>query len=547
MAKNTLKRLLGLVLSTVLVTSVLSGCGNEVKESSEKPDTTSETTVVSSEVSSEVTEEFSYPIDTKETLTWWGDLNSNVSKKATSLNETPLAAALQEATGVEVEYIHPPSGQAKDQLGILIGSGELPDIIQYSWMNYTGGVNAVLGDVIVDLTEAIDKWAPNLKKYLEEHPEVDRLVKTDDGRYYGFPMIQGADKLLTYQGIIVREDWLKKVKMDVPETIDDWYNVLSAFKNDLGVDTPLVPLRLHYNNGFLGAWGINNTFFVDEGVIKYGPYEPAYKDALETFAQWHAEGLFGNEFATMDSTTLKAKILNSEVGAFIGSIGGNMGSYIPALQEINPEANLVAAPSAVLNEGVTPEFGQRAAYFTGNTCSITTSCENLELAVRLLDYGYSEEGHMLYNFGIEGESYEMINGYPTYTEEILNNSEGLAIGAAMAQYTRAPYQGPFVQDVRYIEQYYTLPQQVEALEVFSATNMKEHLLPTLSFTTEETNELAEITSNITTHVDEMTLKYIMGMKDFANYDTEYTEVLEKYGVKQALEIYNAAYQRYLAK
>lgn len=547
MAKNTLKRLLGLVLSTVLVTSVLSGCGNEVKESSEKPDTTSETTVVSSEVSSEVTEEFSYPMDTDEALTCWVELNGNVAKAATSLNDTKLATALQEATGIEIEFIHPPSGQAKDQLGILIGSGELPDIIGYKWVNYTGGVNAVLGDTIVDLTEAIDKWAPNLKKYLEEHPEIDRMVKTDDGRYYCFPFVQDQDKLLTFQGIIVREDWLNKINMDVPETIDDWYQVLSAFKNELGVDTPLVPLSLHYNNGFLGAWGITNSFYVDAGEVKYGPYETAYKDALETFAQWHAEGLFGNEFATMDSATMKTKILNSEVGAFVGSIGGNMGSYIPALQELDPNANLVAAPSAVLNEGDTPEFGQKGAYFTGSGYTITTSCKNLELAVRFLDYGYSDEGHMLYNFGIEGESYEMVNDYPTYTDEIMNNSQGLAVGAAMAQYTMAPYQGPFVHDVRYIEQYYTMPQQVEALEVFSATNMKEHLLPTLSFTTDETNELAEITNNITTHVDEMTLKYIMGMKDFANYESEYTAVLEKYGVERLLEIYNAAYQRYLAK
>ena len=78
--------------------------------------------------------------------------------------------------------------------------------------------------------------------------------------------------------------------------------------------------------------------------------------------------------------------------------------------------------------------------------AITTSCKDVETAARLLDYAYSEEGHMLFNFGVEGESYTMVDGYPTYTDKILNNPEGWPLAQSLAAYIRGNYNGPFVQD-----------------------------------------------------------------------------------------------------
>ena len=60
------------------------------------------------------------------------------------------------------------------------------------------------------------------------------------------------------------------------------------------------------------------------------------------------------------------------------------------------------------------------------------SVTGTQLAAKVLDYGYSEKGRMLYNFGIEGESYEMVDAYPKYTEKIINNPDGLSMTEALA-------------------------------------------------------------------------------------------------------------------
>ena len=69
---------------------------------------------------------------------------------------------------------------------------------------------------------------------------------------------------------------------------------------------------------------------------------------------------------------------------------------------------------------------------------------------------------MLVNFGIEGLTYNMVDGYPKYTDMIYNNPDGLTISQAMAYYMRTAINGPFIQDPRYLEQI-TLSQLREAI------------------------------------------------------------------------------------
>ena len=62
----------------------------------------------------------------------------------------------------------------------------------------------------------------------------------------------------------------------------------------------------------------------------------------------------------------------------------------------------------------------------------------------------------------------MIDGYPTYTDQILNNPEGWSVAQSLSAYIRGNYNGPFVQDIRYLEQYYTLENQRETPTVWAA-------------------------------------------------------------------------------
>ena len=124
---------------------------------------------------------------------------------------------------------------------------------------YPGGAAKAIEDgVIIETTDYLDKYAPNLKSYLENHPNIDKIVKTDVGQYYSFPAIQGDDFLLTYTGLILRKDWLDELGLDVPETIDEWETVLTAFKEKKGAAAPITYEDSLFKNSssFLGAYGI---------------------------------------------------------------------------------------------------------------------------------------------------------------------------------------------------------------------------------------------------------------------------------------------------
>src|SRR5699024_5275242 len=115
----------------------------------------------------------------------------------------------------------------------------------------------------------------------------------------------------------------------------------------------------------------------------------------------------------------QSKFLGESAGIVFGSGGSGIGVYLPGLQEKNPQSNVTAIRYPVENKGDIPKFtDETQLYSTAGSAAISANSKNKELAARFLDYSYSEEGYMLNNFGIEGESYEMKDGYPTYTDTI---------------------------------------------------------------------------------------------------------------------------------
>lgn len=480
--------------------------------------------------------------DGPQKLTYWVPLNPNAAMSVSDYGETPFAQELQKKFNVEIEYQHPPQGQEAEKFNIMISMGELPDIIEYSWMNYPGGPAKAMADNVIQELNLAEK-APNLYAYAQANPDVDKLMKTDDGKYFSFPFIRGDRSLQTSAGLMIRKDWLDSVGLAVPETIDEWGEALRAFRDQKGAKYPIsYSLSSATWGAFVGAYGTTDGLYLDNGTVKYGALEPGYKEFLAKLNEWYEEGLIASDFSTMDSKTLDSNILNGLSGAASGSVGSGLGRWMSAAKE--PGYQLVAAPYPVLEKGQKPEFGQMQLRTPGTHTAISRDCKNVDLAMKILDYGYSEEGQMFYNFGIEGESYEMKDGYPTYMEVITNNPDGLSMSAAMARYIQAYNEGPFIQDKRYMDQYASLPEQKDAVQIWSDTNMEDHLLPNISLLPEESEVMAKKINAVDTYKNEMVTKFIMGIEPIENYDAFVSE-LKNRGITEYLELMQQAYQRYL--
>lgn len=539
------RRSFSVALAAVLLTAALAGCGGGQGNGNEGTGTAGSGTAPAGE--------FSYPVETDKVLTYWTGLSTNVSPNYANLGDTPFAEELMKQTGIKIEFQHPAAGQETEQFNLMIASGELPDLIEHSWLSYPGGPEKAIADGnIIALNEVFARYSPNISAYLAENPHIDKMIKTDKGNYYVYPFIRGDKELLPTIGLILRKDWLEDLSLEVPTTIDEWHTVLTSFKEEKGATAPFSfefsMAALNQENPFAYAYGTKKDFYVGEdGKIHFGAAEEGYKNFLDMFSRWYAEGLIDPDIATVNLDQISAKMTNGSSGASIGWAGSRMGVWINAALASDPGYMLVAAPYPTLNKGDSPKMGQIENPYTNAGCvAITTQCREVELAARFLDYSYGEKGHMLFNFGVEGESYNMIDGYPTYADEVLRNPAGWPVAQSLSAYIRGNYNGPFVQDKRYLEQYYLIDEQKEAYKIWMRTEAEKYKVPPITPTEEESREYATIMNEINTYRDEMTLKFIFRQESLDSFDN-YVNTMKGMGLERALEIQNAALDRYNAR
>lgn len=483
----------------------------------------------------------------KITLTMWAPTYGHIAATATNMGELEIYQELEKRTGIHIEFQHPPEGQTQESLNVMLASGELPDMIEYEWLHFPGGPETALeSGFILKLNDLIDKHAPNLKKYYAENPDVEKMVKTDNGTHYVFPGIKSS-RSQVFWGPIIRKDWLDDLNLEVPTIIDEWYTALKGFKEEKGATSPFTVDKVYSigsNFGdFSGAYGVKKGFYQVDGKVVFGDIQPEFKEFLATMKKWYDEGLLDPDFAVNDNKAVDAKITSGQAGAVCTFASGGLSKYSRAMKEKDPSVELVAAPYPTLREGEVPRFGQLDNKYNGYGCvAITTSCKQPEIAAKWLDYAYGEEGHMLFNYGIEGVSYNMIDGNPVFTDLVLNHPNGYTVKQAVGRYTRAGGNGPFVEDPRSANP--NTPEiEKKANELWSRTEAAKYNLPPITPSAEESKEFATIMNEINTYKDEMFVKFIMGMEPLENFD-KYVEQIKKMNIQRAIDIYQAALERY---
>ncbi len=484
------------------------------------------------------------------TLTYFWDMDAKASMSMKSYKEIACFQEAEKAAGVNIEWMHPPAGQGTEQFNLMMGSQEFPDLVYWGWRTVSGGpVKAIEDGSILKLNDIIDDYAPNFKAVLEANPDWNKDAILDDGSLYMFPFIRGDENLRIPDAFQIRKDWLDELQLEIPKTIDDWYTVLTAFKkNDMNQngdsndELPFVSAGLGKLMNFARAWGITNGFYTSGDKVKYGPVQTEYEDFLKTMAKWYKEGLIDPDFAVTDGDSFDAKVSGSLGGSYHGAIFGAMGRFTQSVRSNQPKFELAGVPFPIGPAGKSYGYMDPAVLSSGT--AIMSSCKHVEEAARYLDYGYSEKGHMTFNFGIEGESYTMEDGEPVYTDAITKNPK-LPMANALIQYAMSISSGPFVQDVRYHWQNLIYPEQKEAVKTWHDSCVPLEM-PPITLTTEESQKSTNIMSELNTYVDEMTTKFIMGEESLDKFDS-FVKQIKKMKIDEALKIQQDALDRYNAR
>ncbi len=542
-----MKKILALVLAMMMLVAMFAGCAQQAKTDDSADKQTGSSSDTKTDDKKEENKEDTDTTDETPTGTltlWTSGLTTHADY--VSEDESPYHVWVEEATGVDIEWQRPAVGaEANQAFNLMLSSGDLPDVIFHA--NWTNNAETLIEDgIILTLDDIMEEKAPALSAYLAEHPETKKAITSDSGHLYAFPFLrEDVAYLGSYLGAVVHSGFLAETGLDMPETIADWEEMLYALKDVVDIPLSIYQSNL-YRSLFGNAFGFNgnDTYYVKDGKTATWMNADGYYDFLVTMNKWYKDGLIDPDFVTMDMTGFVNQITTKKVGAsFYGT--GTPGRFNSVLVERDGSFMYEAVEYPVANAGDPVLYCQGETYWVGIGSVITTACEDVDLAMYFLDWGYTEEGILQWNYGKLGESYEMVDGKPQILDSIKNSEEGVTV--ALQRYTPMISSGPSMMLVDWNKQK-TLPLANDYMAIWTANTEKaaDSRWPAVCATTEENSQLSEIETALTTYAGEMYLNFILGEESLDNYD-EYLANLESLKIDEVLAIKDAQLERYLAR
>ena len=464
----------------------------------------------------------------------------------------PLWAETERLTGIKIEW-DIIAADYDDVMRTRIAAGaKLPDLFMLPrGMDVT---QIVKSGAILNLNDYVnDTYLPNLMQCYAMYPEIESKFKMPDGNIYTLPVkVAGGDnQYINPETTIIRKDWIEKLGLDMPVTIDNWYTVLTAFKNDDpngNGEADEIPFADEwYDIKLLArAWGIEyeGPWNVDEnGTVSYGWIRENAKDYLTTMAQWYAEGLIYDQCVTVSGDVVEGYSLDDIVGSQINWSASNS-SYLSKHNTVDPErANWVPIMMPKADENTKSLVYKSSVTNSGWFEVISADTENLDATLMLYDFFFSESGRELFNWGIEGVHWNWVDGEYQKTEEWIKTCEE----DGMANYRIG---GADNTPGWALEQ--TLDELFETWDV--STDIRtavQEIKPQTSLrfpsdiisTEDESKVITSKWPDISTYLDEMFIRIITGELPVEPTFDEFVAKVKELGIDEIIAVKQAQYDR----
>ncbi|MCU6708550.1 extracellular solute-binding protein [Paenibacillus sp. J5C_2022] len=459
-------------------------------------------------------------------------------------DDWPVFQKAAELTNISLKGTAPSSATNSQELfNITMASGELPDIVHFNMKDVYD--NYGVEGAFEPLNDLIDEHAPNIKALFEERPELKRYATASDGNIYYINFIPDGQ---VAKGWFIREDWLEKLQLEAPKTVDELYTVMKAFReqdpngNGQKDEVPYFARVKSAALDFLVFWNANRGLYLADSKIGFGPYEDAYKTGVQNIAEWYKEGLIDPEIFTRGSKG-RDIMLREDRGGITHDWLGSTAGYNDLLQGERPDfAFMPLLPPASI-DGQMREETKRAEVTSSGWGIASTSKHKVE-AIKYFDFWFSEEGRRLMNFGIEGVHYDMIDGKPIFKEEYLNAENGTL---AALQEDGVQIEIGFHQNFDY-ERQWSNAIALQGEDMYTKANVFMEQYPTLSYANEERDRLTTLKSAIETYVEEMSQKWILGAEDLTDDSfAAFQKSLKNMGVEEMLQLEQQAYDRFMSQ
>ena len=459
-------------------------------------------------------------------------------------------------TGIKINWVEVPVIAMEERKSTTMVSGTLPDIF-FQYDSFTNEEIALYGSqgYFIPLDDKLDKL-PNLVKMMGEMPVVKPSITMTDGHIYSFPYVIDSTSGLTCR-YYVHKEYLKGSGLASLESLNDLETYMKYVKT-LSIDgkQPYGMWQSPHTEWFLemqlmGSYGLNQNGYQQylqrvydpgNGKLLFTPTDLKFKELWQRMAKWISEGWWNKEILTAGVEYPEWVIAGTEglVGSFTWSGAQFLHSTAP--EEYVAFSALEGPYSRNLSWVDTPVRGLAGAM-------ITKDCKNVDAALSWLDYFYGEEGFLFAKTGIEGVTYEIVDGKYRYTDIINSYKGGQQLGAFQQGLFSYGAGLPFYEPKKYSDigdqlNNTTFEASIGCTEESILKYYPKEVWPAFLGTPEEIDELAAITNDIITYIDESRMKFLSGQWNFGNDWDAYVNQLNKLKVSRYLEIKQAQYDRY---
>lgn len=459
--------------------------------------------------------------------------------------DLPIWRAAEEKTGIRL--VNTVSEAVTDEnaaFGTMLISKRIPDIVLSKTKNLR---SMALDGGLIPLDTYIDAYAPNLKKFFEKCRIAREIATVEDGHTYFVP---GTTTDLNQPntpstGFFIRQDWLEKLNLQAPATIDALHDVLYAFKtqdpngNGLADEVPYF-CREKRLDGLLNLFCTRTGYLIaSDGTLQYGPVQENYKNAMKELSQWYAEGLIDKEIYTRHSA--REQLLGQNLGGCTSDWFASTGKFDDSYAENVPGLKLapMLPPENIEGQVTWPET-RGTLHGMGWGISRDCSEEDIIDAVKYLDFWMSQEGCELMAYGVEGKSYTRgENGEIIWSEEAAGYVDGIPNYRRSIGFNETGTVGIIEAEKAGMN-----ASALMGFEMYEGI-VNDNAVSNLPFTAEEQKINDKYANNISSYVQEQQQRWILGQGDVEAEWGTYLETLNKMGLQDMERIHRNAYERML--
>lgn len=459
-----------------------------------------------------------------------------------------LFEEIEKRTNVTFDITAVPMSDYEQKRSLLISSGDAPYIIPKTYPGQEApfvSSGAILP--VSDYLHLMPHFQDTVEKYGME-PYLEGL-RQDDGKFYLLPGMH--ENVWPDYTLAMRKDILDELGLEEPKTWAEVEDVLMAMKEAYPDSIPFSD-RFKFDStlnvaatafGTRAGWGLGNglKFDFENDEFYFAPITEGHKELVTYFHGLVEKGLLDPESMTQEDEQAVQKLVN-EKSFVINTNSQTVVDYRNKLNDALGEGNFEIGK--ILQPGG-PEGHVMGGSKLENGIMISAKAKedpNFEAMMQFIDWlWYSPEGKELTKWGVEGVTYNVVDGKRVLADDV--NYVGLNPDGDKALNVDFGFSGGVFSYGGSTELLHSMMSEEEIKFQEGMVETKETLQPDppLKWDAMQLEQATLISTPIIDHVKQSTLQFILGQRDLSEWD-QYVKEIEQKNVQKFVDMANEVYQ-----